>query len=154
MKIFEIATNSGYEARVIPINNTDFTTIKSGSEFDFNWKKLKGEVYKLVKKGNVEVLGMISLIEHNEEGTDAIEIELLEVGRKNRGKKKKLDNIAGCLIAYACRESIKRGHGGWVFLVPKTLLAEHYQQQYGFIPFGVCIASTDKNSLKLIKEYL
>jgi len=48
------------------------------------------------------------------------------------GPGKKLDRIAGCLIAFACKESFKRGHDGCIFLIPKTYLINHYQEKYGF----------------------
>jgi hypothetical protein len=44
----------------------------------------------------------------------AVEIRLLESAKSNVGKGKKVDSIAGCLIAWACRLSIKRGYDGWI----------------------------------------
>jgi hypothetical protein len=70
-------------------------------------------------------------------------------------------HVAGCLIAFACRESFKRGYQGWVFLVPKTYLLQHYPEKYGFThvpiktwgPEGFMESNTG-NSSKLIKKYL
>jgi hypothetical protein len=46
------------------------------------------------------------LVDHPGDGINAVEIELLEVAADHRRGKKKLANIAGCLIAFACCESI------------------------------------------------
>jgi hypothetical protein len=101
------------------------------------------------------------IIDHIDELTNAIEIELLEVGDENVGKKKKLDRIAGTLIAFACRESLKRGHEGYIFLTPKTKLIDHYKAKYylaftgpiGNNSIGVMVGE-EKVARKLIKEYL
>lgn len=98
----------------------------------------------------------------SDEETNAIEIELLEVSEENIGSEMKLDFIGGCLIAFACRESFKRGHDGIVFLTPKTQLLKHYPLKYGFHhlplrtvqrPEGLMILFED-DSRKMIKEYL
>lgn len=67
------------------------------------------EVYKLRLKTSELILGLMCLIDHRDPETRAIEIELLEVSIENTRSTKKWDRIAGCLIAYACRESFKRG---------------------------------------------
>ena len=68
----------------------------------------------------------------------------------------------GCLIAFACREAFKRGYEGWVFLLPKTYLVQHYPSKYGFThvpiktserPEGIMELNTS-SSLRLIKKYL
>ena len=69
--------------------------------------------------------------------------------------------VGGCLIAFACRESFKRGYEGWVFLVPKTNLIEHYHSNYGFLhvrsssttrPNGI-MTLNGKASQKIITDY-
>ncbi len=154
MKVFDIATGKGIEAVVSVVTKKDFSAIKRSKQFSFDWNELNDKtIYKLTKKNDDEMLGLMCLTDIGE-GWNAIKIELLEVGKANVGKDKKVDKIAGCLIAYACRESVKAGHEGWVFLIPKTELERHYRKKYGFIPFGVCLASDDLNSIKLIKKYL
>jgi hypothetical protein len=90
-----------------------------------------------------------------------MEIDLLEVGADNVGKNKKIDYIAGCLIAHACRESIKRGHDGFVFLTPKARLVAHYSDHYGMDycpPLGSNLTGSmiadSKVALALIRRYL
>src|ERR1700733_5165463 len=131
MSIFDVITNSEIEAIILPVDRDDLPHIKKSKRFGFNWHLFKDEkVYKLMRKGDPEILGLMCLEDHSV-GWDAIEIKLLEVGRAHIGKNKKIEKIAGCLIAYACRESIKNGHGGWVFLKPKTKLIDHYINAYG-----------------------
>jgi hypothetical protein len=101
------------------------------------------------------------IIDHTDEATNAIEINSLEVGIDNVGPGKQLDKIAGCLIAYACRESFKRGHEGVVFLSPKSELVPQYESRYkmtyippiGFRLEGIMVSYAN-NSRKLIKQYL
>ncbi|MEO6850831.1 MAG: hypothetical protein ABI203_00960, partial [Mucilaginibacter sp.] len=87
---------------------------------------------------------------------------LLEVAIEHVGTDKKLENIGGCLIAFACREAIKRGHEGFVFLIPKTKLVEHYIKHYGFEHFPMKTTGRpegflyleDQASRRLIEKYL
>ena len=67
-------------------------------------------------------------------------------------KNKKTGNIAGCLIAFACRESFKKGYGGFVSLMPKTELISYYKN-YGFVEAGTLLAIWEENSKKLITKY-
>ena len=135
MFVINVKTGEKTEATIAPLTNPDFKVIqKNKSAFNkFNWTNYRGEeVYKITLKNDDNILGLMCLIDHKDEATNAIEIELLEVGEENIGSEKKLDNIGGCLIAFACRESYKRGHDGVVFLTPKTQLIEHYCSKYGF----------------------
>ena len=165
MLLKDTITGEELEAVIEPVTSGDFKTIKKTKDrFNkFNWSKCQGqEVHKLRLKNDETILGLMCLIEHTDEATNAIEIELLEVSVENMGAKKKLDNIGGCLIAFACRESFKRGHDGCIFLTPKTSLLGHYQAKYGFHhiplktikrPEGLMVLYED-GSRKLIKKYL
>ena len=62
----------------------------------------------------------MSLIDYPEEYR--IHLNLIEIQSKNQGKNKKIDRIAGCLIAFACELSFARGYYGFVSLQPKTRL--------------------------------
>lgn len=153
------------EAIIEPVTSKDFKTIKKSKDrFDkFNWNQYQGEeVYKIRLQNEETILGLMCLIEHADEAINAIEIELLEVSVENMGSKKKWDNIGGCLIAFACRESFKRGHDGCIFLTPKTSLLEHYPAKYGFHhiplktirrPEGLMVLYGD-DARKLINKYL
>jgi hypothetical protein len=165
MVLEDTSTGEKFEALIEPVTANDFKAIKKDkARFDkFNWNVYKSyEVYKLRLAAEETILGLMCLIDHPGEGINAIEIVLLEVSAENRRGKKKLANIAGCLIAFACREAFKRGYEGWVFLLPKTYLVQHYPSKYGFThvpiktrerPEGIMELNTS-SSLRLIKKYL
>lgn len=164
MFLKNIVTGERLEAIIEPMANADFKAIKKRKDVfnKFDWSDYQGgEVYKLRLKTDDSILGLMCMIDHVEEETNAIEIELLEVSDEHIGSKKILDNIGGCLIAFACRESFKRGHEGYVFLTPKTQLVAHYSSKYGFHhmplrspqrPEGLMVLFGD-HSRELIKRY-
>lgn len=163
MTIEDASSAKKFEAVVEPMTSNDFKVVKKDKKRfnSFNWDAYKAkEIYKLRLAEDDTILGIMCLADHPGNGFNAIEIELLEVSVENRGKAKKMVNIAGCLIAFACREAFKRGYEGWVFLVPKTNLIVHYQAQYGFThipiksrPEGLMELNTN-GSQKLIKKYI
>ncbi|WPV66383.1 hypothetical protein [Chitinophaga sp. LS1] len=135
VRLKNLKTGELVEAVIEPVVAKDFALIKKSKDrFDkFDWSnQKKKEVYKLRLKEDDLIVGLLCIIDHQDPGVDAIEIELLEASNENIGKGKTYDQIGGCLIAFACRESFKRGHGGCVFLTPKTSLINHYANKYGF----------------------
>ncbi|MRG46798.1 hypothetical protein GFS24_16885 [Chitinophaga sp. SYP-B3965] len=165
MGVIDKATGEKLEVVIERLKPKDFKIIKKDKErFDkFDWNQYKGrEVYKLRRKDDETILGLMCLTDHADVDTNAIEIELLEVSDDNIGESKKIDGIGGCLIAFACRESFKRGHDGCVFLVPKTYLVDHYPEKYGFTHVPVKSPSRpegfmvlyDETAQNLIQKYL
>lgn len=165
MNLRNVASGEELKAVIAPLNKRDYATIKKDKvRFDkFDWSKYKDqEVFKIHLENDDTILGLMCLIDHTDDVTNAIEIGLLEVSAENIGAKKKLDDIAGCLIAFACRESFKRGHEGCVFLTPKTSLISHYQKKYGFYHMELKISGRpdgfmilyDREARKIIKRYL
>jgi hypothetical protein len=129
----------------------------------FFWTRSKEtEIYKLRLEKERLMLGLMAIKDEKDPTIRAIKIELLEVDVAHIGSKKKIDFIAGCLIAWACKISIDRGHEGTVYLVPKTSLITHFASAYGF--FHIDIRSTERPlgfmilfsalSQKLIEKYL
>lgn len=165
MELADTSTGGRLKAIIEPMTSKDFAIVKKSKDrFDkFDWSIYKKqEVYKIRLTTDNTILGLICLIDHTDEETNAIEIELLEAAAENIGPDKKFDHVGGCLIAFACRESFKRGHDGCVFLTPKTVLIDHYPTKYGFHhmpwktekrPEGFMILYED-GSRKLIKKYL
>ena len=165
MLLEDTLSGEKFEACIEVMNPNDFKAVKKDkTRFDsFNWNAYKDkEAYKLRLIREETILGIMALVDHPGEGMNAIEIDLLEVGADNRRENKKLANIAGCLIAFACRESFKRGYDGWVFLIPKTYLLEHYPAKYGFVHVPIKTLNrpegfmelNSSGSLRLIKKYL
>lgn len=164
MRIIDVETGKSITADIVLMESADFKTIsRRNNQFgQFNWNNCLGkEVYKCIEYPGKRILGLMCLTEHSDPATNAMEIELLEVSEDNIGKKKKISGIAACLIAFACRESFKRGHDGFTFLTPKTNLIEHYRNLYGMMyldPIGANLVGLmiidERLARKLIKQYL
>ncbi|RQO69393.1 hypothetical protein DBR43_15010 [Pedobacter sp. KBW06] len=137
---------------IAKIDTIEISLINKTKQFDFNWNKEKlFNVYKLTVEENDEPIGLLSLDERSDDY--ALEIRLLASSKQNIGKSKKYSRIAGCLIAFACKEAFKRGFDGFVCLKPKTKLEAHYIKKYGFRSTKLYLITEGENSLKLIKEY-
>lgn len=166
MVLIDTQTGEELEAVIEKAEPADFKDVKKDKHrFNkgFKWSDYKNEeVYKIHLRDEKIILGLMCIRDHIDPSINAIQIELLEVSAENIGKKKKIDHIGGCLIAWACRESYKRGHDGVVFLVPKTGLVEHYKAHYGFIHWPVITSARpdgvmtleDLQSSQLIRKYL
>lgn len=132
----------------------DFAKIRRNKEFVFDWALEQAcEVFKLyLKEDESRILGLLSVKDYPEELR--IHINLVEVIKSQVGRIKALDNIAGCLIAYACTLAFKRGYDGFVSLQPKTRLIDHYQDKYGFRQYGRLLAVEYESSKQLIDKYI
>ncbi|MBO9660805.1 MAG: hypothetical protein J7527_18430 [Chitinophagaceae bacterium] len=165
MLLTNLLTKESIEGVIESISDGDFDKIQHGKDqFDkFDWNAYRGkEVYKLRIANEERILGLMHLVDHLDPAINAIEIALLEVSCENIGANKIIGNIAGCMIAFACGESFKRGHDGFIFLVPKTELIDHYHERYGFIhlpiktigrPDGLMVLEPAA-SRRLITKYL
>jgi hypothetical protein len=159
--------NSGEHVSAVieRMTKKDFGLVKqSRARFvHFEWQRYKDEeVYKLRLKADTKILGLMCILDHVDDGLDAVEIRLLEVCDEHTGAKKRLENISGCLIAFACRVSFNLGHDGYVFLLPKSELVAHYRSKYGFqhipgkraeSPMGYMLLD-ERNAMRLIFKYL
>jgi len=132
---------------------SDFKFVQKKKNFGFDWKLETGkQIYKLQTLENGEILGLVSVLDIPDEYR--IEISLLEVVFDQKGSKKTIDRIAGCLIAYCCWLSFENGYFGFVSLIPKTELIKHYHQKYGFEQFGRQLAVELDQANHLIQTYL
>ena len=147
---------SGKALRVIiaRVVEADYKLINESGEFGFEWhEEIENEVFKIYLKDQSDnILGLLSLIDYPDELR--IHLNLIEVGKTNIGQTKKIDNIAGCLIAVACKISFDRNYFGFVSLKPKTKLVSLYQEKYGFDQYGRLLAVDGDSSNMLIKKYL
>lgn len=154
MKIIRKVSGELIEVVINELTSTDFVKIRRNKMFIFDWEtELTDEVYKLHLKDNEgQILGLLSIKDYPEELR--IHINLVEVIKSQVGKAKTLDNIAGCLIAYACALAFKRGYGGFVSLLPKTQLIDLYRSKYGFRQYGRFLATDFENSVQIIDKYI
>lgn len=154
MKLLKVG--SKIEKRVvIGLAEPDDFKMLTKKRFSFVWKTVKkvATVYKLQIEGEKDILGVMGLVDWQEE--KRIEIKLLASSGGNIGKNKIYKNIAGCLIAFACRLAVIRyGIEACVSLVPKTELIEHYMQKYYMQYAGRQLYLDGNNLIKLMEEYL
>lgn len=156
MKIVSRENGEEYEAVIERASDGDLRRIKRERKFGFDWTAYSGyDVHKLRLVGEKEILGLIAIREHLERGFKFVEGKLIELSKQNVGAGKKYKNIAGCLIAYACKIAVSNGCDGYVVIEPKTVLYDHYCKVYGFVPLDKNrLISYYENSQKLINEHL
>ncbi|MHA4739847.1 N-acetyltransferase [Dyadobacter sp. MSC1_007] len=151
-KIEYLPIGLSVNARISRLNKTEIAAINKSKRFHFNWnREIPYHVYQLKADGSNAVLGLISL--DNRPRDYAIEIRLLANSKENIGDGKVYDGIAGCLIAFACREAFKSGYDGFVCLKPKTDLIRHYQEKYGFLATNMYLITEKENSLTITERY-
>ncbi|MBL7794082.1 MAG: hypothetical protein JNK77_17265 [Saprospiraceae bacterium] len=136
MKVFLKAIENGelVEAIITKAEKGDMPLRKDG--WQFTWKKLFSTdgalFYKLAKVATPEeVEGILMLTLINEE---MLYMNNLEVAPHNYGSTGKYDNVAGCLIAFACYKSFELGKNhylGFLTFESKTQLIELYERKYG-----------------------
>lgn len=154
MKLLDKKTGNYIEASIEDVSEKDYVDIAKDKGFSFDWNTEKEyEVYKIfLTEQENSILGLVSLIDIPHEFR--IHLNLLEIRIEHQGKNKQIDLIAGCLIAFAGENAIKRGYFGFVSLMPKTQLIDLYQDKYGFRQYGRYLAIEGVASQKLIEKYL
>lgn len=148
-------TDEEFEAEIIKVEEEDFIAIKEEGRFDFDWdQESENSVFKLVALNDItsEIYGLISIKDIADEMR--IHINLVENANENKGRNKKIDRVAGCLIAFAVQVAFEKGYLGFTSLVPKTRLINHYVEKYGFSQFGRQLAIERQDAIELIKKYL
>lgn len=154
MKLLDKSSGKYLKANIEELSEKDYGQISKDKGFSFNWNtEKKYEVYKIfLMEDDGVILGLVSLIDIPFEYR--IHLNLLEIRIEHQGKKKQIDLIAGCLIAFAAENALKRGYYGFVSLMPKTKLIDLYQDKYGFRQYGRYLGLEGELSQKLIKKYL
>jgi len=129
----DTANNKLVEAEIIIAKTSDMPLKKDG--WNFNWRLLVKEhdaqTFTLrIKESPSNIQGVLHLKTKNEMLImDVLEIAPGDIGRKN----KQYENVAGSLIAFACRESFKieGAYKGYLTFVSKTKLIDWYIEKYG-----------------------
>lgn len=136
------------------LGTDDYEWLERSADFLFDWTTEKGnEVYKIsLVDEAATILGVMSLTDVPQEFR--IHLNLIEVADTQRGKKKTIENVAGCLLAFACRLAFARGYLGFVSLQPKTNLIQHYQSAYGFRQYGRLLGIEQDGAINLVQKYL
>lgn len=158
MKLLDIETQNVIEAEILEVEDEDFQLIRASGQFQFDWTEEKENLlFKIVSvmeeaEAGQEILGLLSLTDIPEEFR--VHINLVETSDENKGKNKKIDWIAGCLLAFAVQISFAKGYLGFTSLVPKTELIALYVKKYGFSQYGRQLAIEGKKAIALVQKYL
>lgn len=154
MKLRHIPSGLSLSADIVLLAGKDYKFLDKSKDFEFAWRKeQENEVYKIYLLDNErDILGVMSLIDVPEEYR--IHLNLIEVNKKQQGKTKEIDFVAGCLIAFAADIAFQRGYFGFVSLHPKTQLIEVYKKKYGFRQYGRFMGIEQVASDQLITKYL
>lgn len=154
MPLQDKRTGKTLESVIEKVIKSDYKLISKSKQYTFGWsEESKNEVYKIyLKDQNDRILGLISLVDYPEEYR--LHLNLIEVGLNNRGKDKEIENIAGCLIAFACQIAFDKDYFGFVSLKSKTQLIDLYREKYGFRQYGRLLAVEQGSSIFLINKYL
>lgn len=152
MNIVELSTGKTFPIEILPLESADYKSLTKKRYF-FDWKKEKEQnIYKLVIKGDNDILGLISFEIIPEEWR--IHIRLLTVSEENKGKNKKFDKIAGNLICYVSKITIREfAEMACISLKPKTAIYQHYIDKYRMNITGATLSLEVPEILTLIKEY-
>lgn len=152
MNVVDVLTGKTHPIDVLPVENKDYNSISKARYF-FDWKKeIYEEVYKLVMKGQKEILGLVSIERIPSEWR--IHIRLLTVSRENVGSLKAFERVAGNLIAYVAKVAVAEfGELACVSLRPKTAIAQRYINKYNMNVTGMTLSLEVPEILNLINQY-
>jgi len=152
MNIVEVSTGDIFPIEVLPVDQSDYTSLSKARYF-FDWKAERSEeVYKLVLKGQRDILGLVSVERIPTEFR--IHIRLLTVSKENKGSGKTYDDIAGNLIAHVVKIAVTDyGPLACVSLRPKSSVAQHYIQKYNMKVSGITLSVEVPEIIDLINQY-
>ena len=154
--ILDIINGELIESEIVPMDKKTIPLKKDG--WNFNWRQLSSE-------GNTRAYVLRTLNSPDQtEGAlclryeyDMLIMDALELAPHNIGQKsKRYDYIAGCLIAFGCRESfkIKSDYKGFLTFVSKTNLIKWYTGKYGAkLALGQRMFIDWENGERLIEKY-
>ncbi len=157
MYILDVANNELVEVEIVPATSAEMPLKKDG--WNFNWRQLVKEYNTRTfvlraKEKSLNVEGVLQLRVEN----DMLIMDLVEIAPHNIGSKNKIfDYVAGCLIAFACRESfqIEGNYQGFLTFNSKTDLIDLYKNKYGAkLISGQRMYIDSDTGLQLIDEYL
>ncbi len=155
MNVIELSSGRKIECVIELAGKSTLPKKKEG--WSFNWSiafmDTWSKVYILKESANTRIHGCLQL--RNIDGM--LIMETVELASFNIGLKKEYDKVAGCLIAFACREAIKikSDYKGYLTFVSKTRLINWYKKKYyATQSIGQRMYIDPLAGEKLINEYL
>lgn len=165
VKIEDVYSKSDVKSQIRSVSNSKLIlpSIIDGWRFNFS-KHSKGkdfETYILTTDKTPEIIEGCLII--NTKIKYQVYMAFVEVAPHNRGVAKKYDRVAGCLIAFACRQSFIKGREGYLaFDVMEEKeedamkLMNMYHQKYNALGLddSTTMIILPEGSEKLINEFL
>lgn len=158
INIYERENDLSVDSEISIIDKKLLPLKKNG--WKFNWKQLhktEGSLFYMLSCIHTPeiVEGIIMLTLFNNE---MLFMNNIELAPQNIGTNKMYENVAGCLLAYACRKSFEIGRGnynGYLSFDSKTNLIELYQNKYGAnLAMGNKMYFSPETGKNLMKKYL
>ncbi|WP_160129072.1 hypothetical protein [Kordia antarctica] len=164
-KIIEVITKSEIKSKIslITKNKNKLPSINDGWRFNFS-KHSKGknyETYTLTTNTTPEIIEGCLII--NIKTPHQVYMAFVEIAPRNKGDKKKYDNVAGCLIAFACRQSFINDREGYLAFdvleekkEDELKLMKMYSQKYNAVRLdnSTTMIILPKGSEALINKFL
>ncbi len=165
VNILELENNSLVKSQItfVTRNKNKLPSIADGWRFNFSRhsKKKDLETYVLTTQNTPEIIEGCLII--NTQNQYQVYMAFVEVAPHNRGEKKKYENVAGCLIAFACRQSFINGKDGYLAFdvleekkEDEIKLMKLYSQKYNAVRLddSTTMIILPEGSEKLINEFL
>lgn len=165
VKILEVATNLEVRSTISLMTKNRATLPSLNDGWRFNFRKHSEvkdyETYILTTDNSPEIIEGCLII--NAKIAFQIYMAFGEIAPHDRGDQKRYDKVAGCLIAFACRQSFIREKEGYVALEilednkeDELRLMKLYSQKYNAVRLAdsTTMIIVPKGSEKLIKEFL
>lgn len=154
--ILDKRSNRFIEAEIVVAERKNVPLKKDG--WSFNWKQLVLEqnTQTFILK-TIELPQSIEGALHLKIESGMLIMDAVEIAPHNIGREKRYDYVAGCLIAFACRESFKLegNYKGFLTFVSKTNLIKWYSEKYGAtLALGQWMFIDSEAGEKLINKYL
>lgn len=165
VKIIRVIDSQTVDAQIIQPFGLTLPSITDGWRFNFkkHSKKISFQTYILVCEETPKIVeGCLTF-----QLKDTVEpyMAYIEIAPHNKGKTKRHDNVAGCLIAYACRLSFIVGvehFKGWLTFdvmeeskEDEIKLMAVYCQKYGALKWGdTTMVISPEVGEKLIAKFL
>jgi hypothetical protein len=165
VQIIESATKFSVnsEIRSAQSGSKSLPSFMSGWRFNFH-KHSKRKDYRTFTLCTLETPTIIEgCVIINSCVKDEVYMAFVEVAPHNRGKDRKYEKVAGCLIAFACRQSFIEKKGGFVAFdvleddkATEMKLMAMYSKKYGALQLenSTTMLILPEGSEKLITDYL
>jgi hypothetical protein len=150
--IEDVKTGRLITTEVRPVEARDLDGLGQGWRFDWSGEGRTREVFKLIDPATPEaILGLLALNRCKK----YVEVTLLESHPEHVGRTKRFGGIAGSLLAFAARLSFELGGEGFISILAKTELIEHYRDTYGFQRVGNSqgMILAPRDAARLIERY-